>query len=274
MTYTITKNAQFNSLEILFDGKPSEAVRSALKDLKFRWHGVKKVWYGYSDEETVKKAIDGGKIAPEAKKAQAKLDKSFLREQFSKAWDSEKMIDYCVNKVATIAVLPNGDVITIDKQSIETRFCFGESGYDFDEAVEAAAVARKSQEYFKRENMASFESKINTLKDILNGNINYKLTITDAAYTGQKEDCKLRGISFERLTDIIDACGGCVNVYDLPGMELTVNGRHCRVATPKEIEILIDAYTETAKAHEKKVDAYLKRYGTSKVHAWTYWRDA
>ena len=59
MTYSITKNEQFNSVEISFDGKPSEAVRDALKALRFRWHNVKKVWYGYKDEETVRAAIEG-----------------------------------------------------------------------------------------------------------------------------------------------------------------------------------------------------------------------
>ena len=39
MTYTINTNAEFNSLEIFFDGKPNEAIRNALKELKFRWHG-------------------------------------------------------------------------------------------------------------------------------------------------------------------------------------------------------------------------------------------
>ena len=33
MTYTMTHNSQFNSLEISFDGKPCEAVRQALKAL-------------------------------------------------------------------------------------------------------------------------------------------------------------------------------------------------------------------------------------------------
>ena len=58
MTYTIRKNAQFNSLEITFNGKPSEAVRNALKALRFRWHSAKKVWYGYATEEAVRAAIE------------------------------------------------------------------------------------------------------------------------------------------------------------------------------------------------------------------------
>ena len=57
MTYTITNNAKFNSLEITFDGKPSEAVRDALKALKFRWHSLKKCWYGYAAEHEVIDAI-------------------------------------------------------------------------------------------------------------------------------------------------------------------------------------------------------------------------
>lgn len=56
--YTITENPEFRSLEITFDGKPSDAIRDALKSLRFRWHSVKKVWYGYADEQTARKAIE------------------------------------------------------------------------------------------------------------------------------------------------------------------------------------------------------------------------
>jgi len=59
MNYTITNNSQYNSLEIAFDGKPSAEVRDALKALRFRWHGVKRVWYGYATEEAVRAAIEG-----------------------------------------------------------------------------------------------------------------------------------------------------------------------------------------------------------------------
>ena len=64
MTYTIAKKADFGSSEIHCDGKPSEAIREALKALKFRWHGVRRVWYGYTDAQTVQEAI--GKTAARA----------------------------------------------------------------------------------------------------------------------------------------------------------------------------------------------------------------
>lgn len=66
MTYTITNNTEFNSIEIAFDGKPSEAIRTALKEMRFRWHGVKKVWYGYKDEATARAAIDAAEAEPGA----------------------------------------------------------------------------------------------------------------------------------------------------------------------------------------------------------------
>lgn len=69
MTYTITKNAQFNSLEILFQTKPSAEIRDALKSLRFRWHSVKKCWYGYAEETAIRALLDGHPI--EAKPEQA-----------------------------------------------------------------------------------------------------------------------------------------------------------------------------------------------------------
>lgn len=63
MEYTLTKNADFGSLEITFDGKPAQAIRDALKALRFRWHGVRRVWYGYADEQTTCAALDGANVS-------------------------------------------------------------------------------------------------------------------------------------------------------------------------------------------------------------------
>ena len=88
MAYTINQNKEFNSIEIAFDCKPSEAVRTALKELKFRWHKVKKVWYGYTDAETVTKAINAAES--EIKKDNKKQTKNKFGVQvgdmFSMSW--------------------------------------------------------------------------------------------------------------------------------------------------------------------------------------------
>lgn len=59
VNYTINKNEQYNSIEIAFDGIPSKETRDALKALKFRWHGVKKIWYGYAEEKAVVDLLGG-----------------------------------------------------------------------------------------------------------------------------------------------------------------------------------------------------------------------
>lgn len=75
MTYTINQNQQFGSIEISFDGKPSEGIRKALKSLKFRWHNVKKVWYGFAEESAIAEILNGNETeqiiesAPKAKTA-------------------------------------------------------------------------------------------------------------------------------------------------------------------------------------------------------------
>ena len=55
--FTITDNAEFGTLEIKFDGKPSEAIRNVLKEYKFRWHRTKGVWFGKGAREDIVKAL-------------------------------------------------------------------------------------------------------------------------------------------------------------------------------------------------------------------------
>lgn len=93
MTYTITNNPQFNSLEITFDGKPSEEIRNALKALKFRWHNVKKCWYGYSTEEAAKAAIEGKEAPKTERKPKAEKKNKFgvkVGDIFSASWGWEQ----------------------------------------------------------------------------------------------------------------------------------------------------------------------------------------
>lgn len=56
-SFTITDNTEFGTLEIKFDGKPSEDIRNMLKEYKFRWHSKKDVWYGKADRADILKAL-------------------------------------------------------------------------------------------------------------------------------------------------------------------------------------------------------------------------
>ena len=211
-----------------------------------------------------------------------KEQKEKLRAVYDKdVWHgNDHMTDYCTNKVSVLAELPNGDFIPIEKKGIEKDFCFGESGYDYDEAAEAAHVARTSEAYFKRENMKEFVSWLDSINE------QYKmfwespslprqiLTISEKPYLGQPETSPLKGISFIRDGDILESMGGSAFVCELPGASITYRGNHYRIPTEEELDIIRNAYTQATVEHRKKVERYLKRYGLSKVHSWTYWRDA
>lgn len=93
MTYTITKNADFGSIEIHFNGKPAQAVRDALKALKFRWHGVRRVWYGYTDAQAVQEAIKaaGSTSGTEQAKAPANVSRTPKKSALAPLWERVKV---------------------------------------------------------------------------------------------------------------------------------------------------------------------------------------
>lgn len=67
MSYSIVINQKFNSLEISFTEKPSEAIRNILKGFKFRWNPNKSIWYGFADQKELEEALSGNseEIKPE-----------------------------------------------------------------------------------------------------------------------------------------------------------------------------------------------------------------
>jgi len=63
--YIIKENTEKNGIEVYFSVKPAESIREALKALRFRWHNLKKCWYGRADRAAVVAAC-GGSPAPVA----------------------------------------------------------------------------------------------------------------------------------------------------------------------------------------------------------------
>lgn len=55
---TMAINNQFNGIELTFESKPTSEVRDSLKNLGFRWHGVKKLWYAKNTEERMALALE------------------------------------------------------------------------------------------------------------------------------------------------------------------------------------------------------------------------
>ena len=145
------------------------------------------------------------------------------------------------------AVKVHGHYYLIDKPSIDNRFCFHDEGPDYDFYCHLMDDKEKRlAEYFKSENLAKFDRLIDHIESGDTGGDN-RLWF---------EDCYNDGL---RIAVTTTQRWGDDNLT---------------LCTPDERAIVLAAAKFGRAAMEKRLDAYLKRYGVSKIHTWTYWADA
>lgn len=189
-----------------------------------------------------------------------KPTKEQLTAAFAYAWGDDKhMTDYCVKKTDTAVILSSGAIFTIDKEDINTRFCFGYStcgqGAEYDESIKAERHAAASLDYFRRKNTTDSAEAVERAK-----NAPYIYT-----YTRYLDDNVGAVVSVLMLDESAEYCRE-YHRHRLPNSELHPVSDSDRAA-------IIAAYEEHHRKHCKKVETYLKRYGLSKVKTWTYWVD-
>lgn len=271
MTYNLMYNEAHNDFELFFDGKPNEAIRTALKALGMRWHGKEKYWYGAknSDEQTIREAIENASNrsedtavtsaeTPDDKAEQKRLKDLYISLIATEVWKNDnRMVDFVRKETARVVELQSGALIAIEKPRIETDFCFGysDSAYDtadYDRAQNMAHHAATSEDYFIKQNLKHFD-------EIEQEFIDYNV-YSARSYSGTSENTRLHCLRFVRDFDYH---------YQLSDEER----KKLHPLTAKDLENVLAAYRLEREAFKKRLNAYLKRYGMSKVHAWSYWRD-
>lgn len=283
MTATYTLNADLNEIEITFPGKPAQNIIDSLKAVGYRWHKVKALWYAKRSPETLALAqsiADGETPAakPESKPAlpmdtpesQAAYE-SAIRTYYTKP---ETAAFYLNNSRHHTVLLPSGIVFTISKPEIEKDFCFGYSscgqGPEHSEAIKAADKARESEEYFLRENMRYFTDTIAEL-DARNEFFPIEFRI----YLPVFQVTKMQNIMTFHVMPPHEINRLGLTWYNHAGerQHSDWSNTDYYIPTDEEIAIIRACYEEAGRQHEKRVRAYLKRYGLSKLHVWTYWLD-
>lgn len=173
----------------------------------------------------------------------------YLAAEMGRGFKGPKWEKYFRDKVEWLGKLSNGLIFVIEKPSIETSFCFGESGYDYDDANKAAAEARSNENLFRIRNLRWWDERVKALE---NGPepgdkfwVNHVNGYGVASYLNIGREWDMRLVNCE--------------TFEIAGDDLN---------------LILDGYKAVRDRFAKRVDAYLKRYGLSKVHAWTYWRDA
>ena len=156
--------------------------------------------------------------------------------------------DYYVKR-SVGAIKLQGAYYLIDKPSIENCFCFHDEGpnYEFYKHLMEDKDKRLA-EYFKSENLAEFDRHIE------------RITKGDK-YNQDKRVWWCKSYDGKR----IELC--FYSSWGSPDGEWTL-------CTDEEKALILKGLRFGRELFEKRLDAYLKRYGTSKIHTWTYWADA
>lgn len=191
----------------------------------------------------------------------SKSNQSKLFEQYKEAladvWGKDiNMINYCMKNTVVIIPLSNNCLVPLDKETIKTEFFFGYSdigqGRSYDENNKLVEETNNTLvEYFMNHNLEHDEAIINSLIDASNDSY-YKII-------------KVEGYDL-RKNSKYTICRIHINnpwSYEYKGTELTTD----------EINNVIEGYKIYKEKFEKRLETYLKKYGTSKLSIRTYWID-
>lgn len=191
--------------------------------------------------------------------AKANLKALYLQE-IAKAWGGNKsMMDYFDKKVSSVIQLSDGKLIAFDKEKIETDFCFGYGyGTTYDEAEEQADKARQSEVRFKHENLKKYDYMLTDLREVFLDDCIAQLYLQRMSYTGEKEPMNL--FKF--------CCYAPSHVE-----EYKEHYKDITLASKEDAETIYKAVLNEKEKMEKRLNSYLKRYGLSKLHIWTYDRN-
>lgn len=265
---TIAKNERWNSYELTFDGKPSEQVRELLKANGYRWNKTRGIWYGFidlsaqlngnteTDETSEKTAILQAERNAD-REEQTSLRAEFLAEIERIEHGCQKWVEYHDKETARLVKFENGTIYAIEKPRIETSFCFGYGycGISTDEDEERAAgmarYTREKPDYFLEENLKKFDDMLKRLEE--NG---------DSVYAAPMRDNTEKWVYIRVYRGLWDYENEFKNVRE-----------KMFKLSPADVEQLKTAYRLERVAFEKRLNSYLKRYGTSKLNVWTYLSD-
>ena len=171
-----------------------------------------------------------------------------------KVFGAQDMVDYCVKKVPSIIEMPEGGLFVFEKPKIKTHFCFGEDGGEsYNQACNMAYNVARTERYFMNANLRDIDAKIADLK---------------GRYAGGGEYIRAK----YKVYDKSDLIWGYL-IAPRSWRE-QVRDYLSDPLTDADTKALIALFKSERAKFEKRLKAYWKRYGASKLKTWTYWENA
>jgi hypothetical protein len=216
-------------------------IKEELKKLGGMWFKKETGWlFSNKKREQVEKFIAGGEVVKAERVEKTNKFTDWLKEFVDTKCITGSDKEY-YGKGSVGAIKIDGHFYLIDKPRIENRFCFRDEGPQYEHYKELRDDNKMMERYFIRKNEEDFTR---TIEGIEKG-----------------EEVRIKN------TDYLDR----LNVY--------VGGSYWdrqegRKATDEEKTLILEGLKYGLSLFRKRLDTYLKRYGTSKLHTWTYWADA
>lgn len=233
----------------------TKAVKEQLKKMGGRFNAKLSCGCGWifsnKMREEVERFISSGEVTEKVKAERKTPDEglqfvSWLNEFLSACDKSD--FDYYRKHFAGAIKIHDGYYL-IEKPSIDNRFCFHDEGenYEFYKHLMADKEKRLAS-YFKSENLAGFDRKIERITKGEEYSRDKRVWWNKTYKNGRIELC-------------------FYSSYGSPD-------DNWKLCTDEEKAIILKGLMFGRSLFEKRLDAYLKRFGVSKIHTWTYWADA
>lgn len=166
---------------------------------------------------------------------------------------------YYVDHIVDVIKVDDEHYITFEKQDIEKEFCFGYSNTYGPTSGEAYRTCENfGEKEFKDANLNKFDRKYERVLKHL-----------------EKHETVVLGLYY-------DGCGmmknyGAEIVYIKTDEDEPLKKGDIILSSTEESARVRESYKkhvqDLRQAFEKRLDAYLKKYGVSKIKKWTYWAD-
>lgn len=203
-------------------------------------------------------------------KTDVKETEQAVIDEYRKEWASEKMQDFCINKVLYAFRLDDGSYVHIDKEPLETSFCFG-YGYcgiptedDREMASDNAVMAKTNENYFIHENTKYYSEPLEKVNEALeNYDVREQFSYIPLALSN-------RSVANFKSIELSDRFLFWNSQYS----ELQEKSKRREFeVTKNDLEKYKTGLEYCLDYQTKRCQRYLKRYGLSKIKAWTYLSD-
>lgn len=175
-----------------------------------------------------------------------------LENELKKVWGSnQKMIDYCLKRADEVIEFHDA-IVTLVKPFIQTEYCFGYG-----------------------QNLISDEEE----EKIANENVKTATTDTQWFIDKNLAQCDvLEGLDdpYRSMVAVLVKSyenSQICHLWVMSSFEAQEDRRVVRVLADDEVKMVKSAVERQKAKFTKRLNSYLKRYGLSKVNAWSYLRD-